>query len=1159
MRHVRNILFTVLLTLLFVAPAYADATLPEGLLVIEEQAFLNDTALTGELIIPEGVTEIGAQAFKGCTGITSVVIPDSVVKIGAEAFSGCTGLEGDLLLRYYVDMGDGCFDGVAARVRQETDAACFTYSVSEGNVIITGINAYTLDVIVPQRIDGKPVVGIGEAAFMGFYMTSIELQDGVTSIGDNAFSRCTSLMNVVLPDSVKSIGKNAFGFCVAMEAIALPYALESIGDYAFSECFDLKSIDIPDQVANIGSYAFYGCHALSSVRLSNRLVCINDNTFNSCYVLNNVLIPENVASIGSCAFYECHQLSNIVLPAGLESISDHAFCRCFALQDIVLPTAITHVGTEAFWETAYGLTFHYPLHSITAKTMRASMNPVFCDDVYQCKFRYATDSSDLLHLHAYYHPNPIPDLPAGIVSIRSHAFSASGITSFSVPQSVMSIEAYAFSECVNLMSVTIPDSVTSIGEYAFSRCTSLTSIRLPEGIASLGDATFAYCESLVSVELPSQLISIGKNAFQMCTSLNEVSIPERVTLIGRSAFEMCTNLMRIVIPNSVTSIGDSAFSGCRGLVSITLPDNVSTIGSLVFSGCDSLIEYRYSLHSTTAKTMRGVNNPVFYDRTWQCKFRYASSTSDSLHLIAYNQSNAVPVLPEGIVHIGENAFSRTGITSITIPDTVTSIGKYAFNGCTSLTSVTFPEEPITLEAYSFAGTGLTGHIVFPVGSAIDPDAFYGCSGLTYGVYTEDEKVEFVTREYLVYLMDNAQSPDTLIANMEAEENSDLFEQFIYDAVSFAQGHYDEILLSTRNKRMYLFHEALAVNSSTPEAEFIPTNSRIALESAATVWKEGTELTNQHLFDTVVVLCDEVFLTDIESADVAEAFKWYYTKENGPDEIFTFLVSEGLKPEAAQDVLDAFDFLSQFRLFAKGLEGVTSVYESLVDLYNDLQFLKTLDRNSLLITASIYRASNDSAMREVGDRLWVIATQDESKMAWYLATGHFADFGLRTVVNKVIEKATDALLKPYAAVVKITNAFLNAFTHVGEVPGLVHDLSFAADAAKGTWYVFQNRLAKYHANPTEENLTEAYHAYIVYLTEMRKSQSAFIKLKEDMDSAAFVGMSPVTAQIVEMAKQQLSHLDGWLYRARTIYRLRHEGTWEELKQFEQEWGAQQPSQ
>ena len=1251
MRHIRHILFITLLALLFASPVRADVSLPGELLIIGEQAFLNDTSLTGKLIIPEGVTEIGAEAFKGCTGITSVVIPDSVVTIGAEAFSGCTNLTVDLLLRYHVTVGDGCFDGVNGRVRQETHADQFSYQIVDDSYVrITALNdaTYSGELIIPEYIEGYPVQELG--SYLQLYgsvwngwmwvnvpccITSVHLPDTIRTIASHAFVNFNTMTSIVLPDGITSIGASAFLNCTGLTSVDLPDGLTNVSDNLFQNCSGLSRVDMHEGIQSIGPHAFGACSNLTSIELPDGLVSIGHDAFDGCGALTSIVIPGSVTSIGARAFGYCDSLKRVVFEDGISRIDGEQMFYLCELETLVIPDSVTHIGANTFsWcgsrqvnaeslEGWLGITFEGEfsnpvvdldgevlINGVALTHIQIPEGMTELNDYALCGFKQLVeislpDSLTRIGDYAFYRCSSLRSivLPEGVTYVGEHAFSdcsslasayipdsitsisasvfsyCSSLESVVIPDSVTSISRFAFLHCSSLASVDMPDSVISIDEYAFSNCSSLASVVIPDGVTSIQECTFMSCSGLTSVIIPDGVTSIGRLAFSDCRSLTSIVIPDGVTSIGNSAFSSCSSLASVVIPDSVTSIADNAFlycsglksvaipdsvtsigvqsfSGCHSLVSVTLSNNLSTIGDLAFSGCDSLMEYRYSLHSTTAKTMRGINNPVFYDSAWQCKFRYAGSTSDDLHLIAYDHSNAVPVLPDGIVLIGENAFSRTGITSITIPETVTSIGKYAFNGCTSLTSVIFPEVPITLEAYAFAGTGLTGHLVFLTGSVIDPNAFYGCTGLTYGVFTEDERVEYVTREYLVYLMDNAQSPDTLIGNMEAEENSDWFEQFIYDAVDFVQGNYDGILLSSQNKRMYLFHEALAVNSSTPEAEFIPTNSRIALESAATVWKEGTELTNQHLFDTVVTMCDEVFLTDIESADVADAFKMFYTKPDGADEVFTYLVSEGLKPEAAEDVIEAFDFLSSFRLFAMGLEGVTSVYESLVELYNDLQFLKALDRNSLLVTARIYRASNDSVMREVGDVLWIVATQDESEIAWYLATGHFVDFGLRTIVNKLLEKAMDVLLKPYTAVAKITNAFLNAFTHVGEVPGLVHDLSFAADAAEGTWYVFQNRLAAYHANPTEENLNEAYHAYIVYLTELKKSQSAFIKLKKDMDSAAFVGMSPVTAQIVEMAEQQLSHLDNWLYRARTIYRLRYEGTtYEEMRKTLEEWSAQ----
>jgi BspA type Leucine rich repeat region (6 copies) len=210
-----------------------------------------------------------------------------------------------------------------------------------------------------------------------------------------------------------------------------------------------------------------------------------------------------------------------------------------------------------------------------------------------------------------------------VTSIGVNAFTSSGITNVTIPNSVTSIGTYAFYQCTSLTSVTIPNSVTSIGDGVFNYCTSLTSVTIPNSVTSIGTYAFALCFSLTSVTIPNSVTSIGEFAFDYCTSLTSITvdasnpayssmngvlfdkaqatllqfpgglggsytIPNSVTSIGFGAFHFCTSLTSVTIPNSVTSIGDEAFYHCPSLTSVTIPNSVTSIGGYAFYTCTSL-------------------------------------------------------------------------------------------------------------------------------------------------------------------------------------------------------------------------------------------------------------------------------------------------------------------------------------------------------------------------------------------------------------------------------------------------------------------------------------------------------------------------------------------------------------------------------------------
>jgi hypothetical protein len=348
------------------------------------------------------------------------------------------------------------------------------------------------------------------------------IEEGVVSIGKNAFEDCTNLKSVTIPNSVTSIGDYAFLGCSSLTSITIPGSVKSIGDGMWAGCNGLMSINVNNDnpsYSSIDGVFFnktqdtlikYPPAKQSSVyTIPNSVTTIGGSAFSRSTNLTSVTIPGNVKSIGSAAFVLCHNLKSVTIQNGVKVIDKHAFRECTGLTSITIPGSVTSIGNNAF-ELCTGLT------SVT--------------------------------------------ISDGVASIGSDAFSA----------------------CLSLTSVTIPRSVTTIEAAVFVSCTSLTSINVHKNnrsYVSVDGVLFNKAMDTLkryppnkqgtAYAIPNGVTTIETYAFEKCANLTSVTIPNSVIEIGSCAFSYCRKLTSITIPNNVTSIGDGVFVNSTRLTSVT--------------------------------------------------------------------------------------------------------------------------------------------------------------------------------------------------------------------------------------------------------------------------------------------------------------------------------------------------------------------------------------------------------------------------------------------------------------------------------------------------------------------------------------------------------------------------------------------------------------
>ena len=386
------------------------------------------------------------------------------------------------------------------------------------------------------------------------------------------------------------------------------YRVTEIGQQAFKSCKKLISVEIPESVTKIGNGAF-DYSGLSSVNIPNSVTIIENNAFSSTQ-LTSIRIPGN-ATQWERAFAGCSKLTTVIIESGIKKIEKGAFANC------------------------------------------------------------------------------------------------TGLTSVSIPNSVTVISESAFSSCTALTSIDIPNSVTEISSTAFSGCKSLIHISIPEKITGIGTSAFSDCTALSSITFPSTLTGIGDNCLEGCTGLTTVDIPATVSYIGHTSFKDCTKLTSVSIPDGVTGIiGREAFSGCVKLSSITIPQNLEGVRANAFSGCLNLKSVTWNARD--------------------CSFSRDNVFPTSV-ITSFTFGDNVEKIPEGICEDMEK------LTSVTIPESVTSIGKEAFKNCTELTSVVWKARKcanFSNSAYSPQFNTCPNITSFTFGENVEKIPAYLCSGIT---------------------------------------------------------------------------------------------------------------------------------------------------------------------------------------------------------------------------------------------------------------------------------------------------------------------------------------------------------------------------------------------------------------------------------------------
>lgn len=702
-------------------------SIPYGMSEIGENAFYGCTKLTS-ITIPDGITKIGYYAFKGCTSLSSITIPDGVKTIYNGAFADCKSLTNITIPESVTYVGWRVFDGCSSLTSfrgkfASKDGRCL---IEDDGSLVAFAPAFLTTYAIPNGV--RHIYG----GFTGCSrLKSITIPESVTYVAPGTFEGCSNLKSFggklasedgrcliidgklvgfssaglteyTIPDSVTEIGGAVFSGCNKLESIIIPNSVTKIGACAFQDCTSLTSFAIPESVIEIGYDAFKGCTSLSSITIPESVTHIGPSAFQGCTNLKSISLlgSDLYLEVGywcKDTFSGCTNLTEIVVNCNLDyDYDDPKLFQEHKLTDITICSDVTKISRGMF----SGATGRLTLNNSNAKAewfegcnfseIIIGENVTKVDPAIFKGFQgKLTIKSSSINLNNL-NLSAIEELIIDCKHIKQGLLSGTNISSVTIGESVEAIDVNAFDGCINLRKFS--------GKFATEDCKSLVVD---------GELVDVICANLTEYSIPDSVTEIGDMIFADCTSLQSITIPEGVTRIGMGAFENCSSLASITIPTSVTHIGTNVFASCHSLTSVTIPDGITSIEGHTFQNC-------YSLTSIT--------------------------------------------IPESVTSIGYCVFyGCKSLTSINVPESVTSIGHFAFEGCSSLTNVTvaniycyryFNERGLNIrfggsnsstdgrcliidsELSIFIADELTEYAIPEGVTKIRSGVFYGCSNLT---------------------------------------------------------------------------------------------------------------------------------------------------------------------------------------------------------------------------------------------------------------------------------------------------------------------------------------------------------------------------------------------------------------------------------------------
>jgi len=702
------------------------------------------TTITSVDLTP--ATSIGTSAFRNCAGLTDLVLSDDVRTLDASALTNCSGLKritAPISLNLAVNAG-GNLGVLALELIHFTPGtkAGYSYTDNYRNTLWYSENQENYNVILDEGIQSigdnmylKPLdnvtfpstlQSIGANAFCGSMMNSVVLNEGLVTLGDNAFGE-TPIRSLTVPNSLVVSDVNAAPFrnCTQLESVTLPITI-SYADSMFDGCTSLTSYLFtkgPDGPSS-GVGAKYTSSDVSktpwyirsqttkiTVEFGPGIVSIGEYMFYGCSGVNGAIDLSGIKTIGQYAFSGCVSITAVEFGNIMDTIGAHAFEKCSELRAITLGTSVRQIGAGTFTNCSSVTSLTLPM---SLDTVRDDLDPAFagCSMIGSVRFIGSGDGfqySETLGSNNYYRYTPW------------YISNSSGKIIITIESGIPSIGKNAFRDCSALDErVELPSSVRSVGEYAFSGCSSIDELVINSVLSSVGKGAFAECRSVRILTLPINLNAVyyadepifaemngltdihftgsegmvytgtsGANYYQLTpwysnsTSL-AIDFADSVTSIGAYMFCGCNSLQDPIDLNNVNVIGDNAFQNCTGLKGVTA-NNVSSAGKNSFESCSEL-------STVSMSSLRSVAAFMFAN-TEYLGVVTLSNTCNSIGEHAFENSGVYCINSTGnsvvltnVSSIGDYAFAGSKVVSVIIGSDGNSctMGDYVFNGCQNL-------------------------------------------------------------------------------------------------------------------------------------------------------------------------------------------------------------------------------------------------------------------------------------------------------------------------------------------------------------------------------------------------------------------------------------------------------------------------------------------